>query len=463
MALQFTAPAWAQPAQIADLFRLSIPVAFSRMAIPVMSVTDVVVLGRMAQLEVPYITNGYIAVSVGLAIGLGLLQGIQVFTAELSGVGQQHNTGRVFRRGLWIGLALGVAFTLLNFVIARPIFETFGHHFGDKGFTPEVVEGAISVSIILGLGLVWHMVSAACSFYLEALRRPGIVTFVMYLGVVVNLVFDLALVAGWWGFPELGADGVAWATTGTRVFLSIALLICVILLTPGFRKSDRAPADEFRRQTSVGGGTAVANAAEYLGFNLTFTIATIIGIAAGTIYSLAIQPIFLSFMLFVGIGTATSVRVAEFYARRDWEGVKNASRLGVVSLIISGVVIGLFMYLFRTPMAEAMVMRDTGVGLNLAPVLSVAIGIAAIALIFDGLQAVASMALRAQDVVWLPTVIHTGSYFVIMLPAAWIFGVTMNGGAVGVMWGAVAGSVVAGVAQTVLLEIKNGAGRNPAP
>ena len=254
MAHRFKAPAWAQPAQVADLLRLSIPVAFSRMAVPVMSVTDVVVLGRMAQLEVPYIANGYLVVSVGLAVGIGLLQGIQVFTAELSGVGQQHNTGRVFRRGLWIGLLLGVIFTLVNLALARPVFTALG-------FSPEIVAGAVSASVILGWGLVWHMLSMACSFYLEALRRPGIVTVIMYAGVVVNLLFDLAFVAGWWGFPQLGADGVAWATTGTRIFLSLVLLGCVFAFTPGFRKSAPAPKNEWRRQNSVGAGSAVANAA----------------------------------------------------------------------------------------------------------------------------------------------------------------------------------------------------------
>jgi Na+-driven multidrug efflux pump len=41
---------------------------------------------------------------------------------------------------------------------------------------------------------------------------------------------------------------------------------------------------------------------------------------------------------------------------------------------------------------------------------------AGIITVFDGLQATASFALRAQGMVWLPSAIHLGSFFVVMLP-----------------------------------------------
>ena len=38
-------PAWARPSDIADLMRLSVPIAISRMAMMLMGVTDAIVLG----------------------------------------------------------------------------------------------------------------------------------------------------------------------------------------------------------------------------------------------------------------------------------------------------------------------------------------------------------------------------------------------------------------------------------
>ena len=84
-----------------------------------------------------------------------------------------------------------------------------------------------AVTRILAYGLIGHMISQACSYYLEALRRPLLVTIVMYVGVVINIFANLALVAGWWGFPQMGAEGVAWATTGTRWMIAAIMLIFV--------------------------------------------------------------------------------------------------------------------------------------------------------------------------------------------------------------------------------------------
>ena len=78
----------------------------------------------------------------------------------------------------------------------------------------------------------------------------------------------------------------------------------------------------------------------------------------------------------------------------------------------------------------------------------------ALATCFDGLQATASMALRAQDVVWAPTVLHIGSFFVLMLPLGYYLGLEQGRGAQGMLEAAAIALFVAGIAQVSLLEWK---------
>ena len=52
-------PAWARPADITDLLRLSIPIAFTRMSQMLMAVTDAIVLGQYAPGQLPYILNSW--------------------------------------------------------------------------------------------------------------------------------------------------------------------------------------------------------------------------------------------------------------------------------------------------------------------------------------------------------------------------------------------------------------------
>ena len=163
------------------------------------------------------------------------------------------------------------------------------------------------------------MISQACSYYLEALRRPLLVTIVMYVGVVINIFANLALVAGWWG-SRRWAPKALQATTGTRWMIAAIMLIFVAALTPGFRRSPPAAKGEARLQLEVGTGTAISNIAEWGGFNVTFIIATWVSIAANAVYGYSVQVMGVCFMFYLGIATATSVRVAEAIGRGNQEG-----------------------------------------------------------------------------------------------------------------------------------------------
>jgi MATE family multidrug resistance protein len=437
-------PPWARPRELLDLFRLAGPVAVSRASVMLMHLTDAVVLARHAPAEVPFVANGFLPIGVCLGFGMGLLMGVQVLAAELSGQGRAGDSGRVWRRGLAVAVGYGALVTALCLAVARPLFDALG-------FEPGLAAGAAEVAAILAFGLIGHMMTVCCSAYLEALRRPNIVTAIMMTGVVINLGFNLVLV------PQFGAAGVAWATTGTRYLLLLAFLVAIWRLTPGFAASARGPAGEFGRQNSVGLGAGVANVAEWGSFNLTFVIATWISLEAGTVYFLATQMIAVCFMLFMGLGTATSVRVAERHGRGDGVGVRDASRLGLAASFLAGLALGAALWLLREPVASlSLNASEAGSdGAALAPALAGLIGFAAFVALFDGLQGVASMALRAQGVIWTPTFIHVGSYMLVMLPLAWVLGVAMGRGAWGVMEGVFIASLLAGLAQSAVLEARS--------
>jgi MATE family multidrug resistance protein len=428
--------------EIADLFRLAAPVALSRASVMLMSLTDAIVLARYAPDELPYVLNGFLPLSVAMGFGIGLMLGVQVLTAELGGAGQSGESGRIFRRGVLLALLYGVAGAWLCHVIAEPLL-------GLIGFDPALTRATAACTTILALGLPGHMLSIAASFYLEALRRPNIVTFISLGGVLINLIFDLLLV------PTLGAEGVAWATTGSRWLMTIALIAAVIAFTPALRPSPPPPPGEALRQSRVGLGTGLANVAEWGSFNLTFAIATLVSLDAGTVYGLSVQLLGAVFMVYLGLGSATSVRVAEAVGRSDARGVIAASRLGVGATLVLAVVMGALLIMLRDPVAaiwlNAEVSED---GARLAPQLAAMLAALALITLFDGLQAVASMALRAQGVVWIPTVIHGVAYVVLMAPLAWFLALPAGGGVWGVFAGVTAATVLAGVCQIAVLEVR---------
>lgn len=458
--MSFKAPAWARPSDIVDLLRLSVPIAISRMSVMLMSVTDAVVLGQFAPGQLPYVLNSWLPIGVSIGLGLGLLLGTQVLTAELGGVLRENESGRIFRRGLWFAIALGAVLTLIIYLGAEALFRWLFIDMapdmdGLSDADPVVVaERTSSVTRIISLGLIGFMLSSLCSYYLEALRRPLLVTCVMYFGVVVNLIIDLALVAGWWGIAPMGAEGVAWATTGSRWALTLVMLLLCAVLTPAFRASPQGPVNEWKRQLSVGVGTAISNVAEWGGFNATFIIATWISLVANTVYGYTFQIIGVAFMFYLGIATATSVRVAEAYGRGNADEVRDAGRLGVAATLLTGLSMGCLFMLFGDGLARLLVKGDAVMdGVHLATAITSMLLLAAFVTVFDGLQAIASFAMRAQEIVWLPSLVHIASFFVLMIPACYWFGITQGYGAKGMMMGAALSCAVAGISQWILLEV----------
>lgn len=434
-------PIWARPGEMLDLVRLALPVALSRASFMLMSLTDAIVLARHAPGQLPQVLDAWLPNGVFMGFGLGLLMGVSVLSAELSGQGRAGETGRIFRRGLGVAVAYSIVATILVWCIAEPIFLAFQF---DAAFVSQVTE----TTRILGLGMLGHMVGSACQLYLEALRKPNIVTAVTMSAAALNLVSALILV------PHFGAVGVVWGTTLSRIYMMIVFLIVVWRVTPAFKAAPVGPHGEARRQNTVGLGTGLANIAEWGSFNMTFVIATLVSIDAGTVYGLAVQMMAVVFMVYLGLGTATSVRVAERFGRNDLKGVRDASRLGVAASILVGLAMAVALIVLRQPLAAVMLnTEDPAIGgARLAPQLELLLAAIAFVTIFDGLQGVGSMALRAQEIVWTPTAIHIGSYVVIMVPlCAWL-ALGAGLGVWGVYIGITLASVVAGSAQIVALE-----------
>lgn len=456
-------PAWARASEILDLLRLSGPIAISRLSWMLMGLTDAIVLGQVKgqEHELAFILNSWLPIGVTLGFGMGILLGVQVLTSELVGRGEEHLSGRIFRRGMGWAVLIGLGVTALVYFVAAPLFQLLFVQINPNenisaSMTPQqFADETALITQILSLSLLGFMISTVCSYYLESLRRPLIVTITSYLGVGVNLVIDLALVLGWWGMPQMGGEGVAWATVGSRWAITFALIGFVIWLTPALKPSEPGPEDEAKRQITVGGGTAISNVAEWGGFNLTYTIAAFVSVAVNAIYGYSVQVMGFCFMFFLGIGTATSVRVAEHVGRGDWQGVKDASRLGVAATFVLGTLLALLIYAFKDGVALLLVNSEASIdGTMLAPAIAAMLIYAALATTFDGLQATASMALRAQGVVWLPSAIHIASFFALMIPLCYIMAVTMDRGVQGMMEAITITLLVAGGLQWGLLEWK---------
>lgn len=423
-------------ADLISLLTLAGPVVIARLGIMSMGLCDALVVGNYSARQLGYHALAWAPTSVVLTMAVGLLAGVQVMTARRIGEGRMDLTGAVLRRGLVYGFWIGLASAAV-LLIAGPGFMHV------LGLSKDLADGATPPLIVFSLSLPGYTLSVAASFWLEGLGRPGPAAWAMWAANLVNLAIDLVLVPGTFGLPALGAVGGAWATTGARTFLALAVLGYIARM-PQARalgvfdrpQPDRAGATEQRR---IGYGAGVSNFFEVAAFASLNIIAGWIGALAVAAWTIVLNVAAIVFMVPLGLATAAAVLVGRYYGARDNAGV---ARAGAVTFAVT-LSFGLLVSLLIWPSAGLIVHGYT----RDAAAVALAVPALLLSCVFfppDALQVVTAQALRARGDVWVPTMTHLTSYILVMMPLAWFLAIPRGLGLVGVVWAVIAASFLSG-------------------
>jgi MATE family multidrug resistance protein len=385
---------------VADLLRLAGPVALARLGIIGMALADVIVVGQLAPDELPHQALGWAPTAVFLVAAIGLLQGVQVWAARSLGEKNPQGAGVALRRGLVLALVAGLVSAGLMWLGGEHLFTAFG-------IAEDLAAPSTPVMMILSLSIPLHLLYIAGTYFLEAIKKPGVSTVVMWLANGVNLGLNLLWV------PEHGAIGSAWATVGARVFLAGVLLICIFLLKDGVafgvRKSKGVKGHGYGALLAVGAAAAVSQAVEAGAFSAMTVIAGRISAEVVAAYQILLNLMAFVFMIALGLAAATAVLVSEAIGRKapleagraGWTGIW----LNAIGMVIAAVAILFFAKeIGRAYTADA----------SLAAIIASLMWVCALVLTPDGTQVVTASALRARSDNWFPTFSHILAYAVVM-------------------------------------------------
>jgi len=162
-------------------------------------------------------------------------------------------------------------------------------------------------------------------------------------------------------------------------------------------------------------------------------------------HQIALQTVSMTYMMPLGISSAAAVRVGQAIGRGDREGMARAgwTALGLGAAVMSCAAIALLVF----PYWIARLFTPEPVVIAAGMVL---LRIAAIFQLFDGLQVVATGALRGARDTRTPMICHFTGYWVIGLPLGALLCFRFGMGAPGLWIGLSAGLIAIGV---VLVEV----------
>jgi MATE family multidrug resistance protein len=257
---------------------------------------------------------------------------------------------------------------------------------------------------------------------------------------LLNILLNWIFVWGHLGAPALGAVGSALATAGVRFAMMLALVAYVWSMADharfGVRRRRPFRWADGAAQRRIGYGAAIGIGVETTAFGGLTILAGWIGVLALAALSLVFNVVATTFMVALGLASATGVRVGIAAGRGDAQGSARAGWTGLAAVTTVMAFLGVVLALVPDLIA--------GFYTQDAALLAVAVPLVALCaflLVPDGGQVVMAHALRGRGDNLAPTLLHVCSYLLLMLPLSWALAFPGGRGTAGLWEGAIVASV----------------------
>ncbi len=401
---------------------IAIPLAFAELGWMSMYVVDNVMVGHL-----PDSAIAIGAASVGGALfwgfaifGIGLMSGLDTLISHAYGAKNLSEARRLLASGLTLALLLSPP--IAGCILAlTPLL-------GVLGVEPAIRAPAIGFLRILVWSIPMLLVYTTFRRYLQGIHYVRPVTLALITSNLVNIFGNWLLIYGHWGAPALGIRGSALSTVIARIYLAAALVLAVRLRDPAAFHDLRPDWNRIVALVRLGLPAALTIGFEVGVFNATTALIATLDPVSLAAHTIAMSTASVTFMVPLGISSAAAVSVGRALGAGNRRRAVDAGWMALAMAFGFEVLSALAFFLLPREIARAFT-RDPHV-------ISLAISLLAIAgvfQIFDGLQTVASGALRGMGNTRTPMIWNLVCYWVIALPLGCWFGFVLHWGAVG-LW-----------------------------
>ena len=403
---------------------------------------DVVMVGRLGPEALASVALGNATFLFFLLVCVGVLTAVGPLVSQAFGAGTYDPIGRSVRQGLWLAAALALPIGLLLWSIG-PVWILMHQDPHTVAIAQEYIR-----AVVWGfVPFLWFIVFRN---FVEAVSRPWPVTAIIVCSIGLNIVANAALMFGHFGMPALGVVGTGWATAIVYWFQFVAL-VGYVLSRPRFRafrlfhRLARIDLQYLREILHIGLPIGGIYGLEVAFFASTAFLAGTLGHTTLAAHQLAIQCAAFTFMIPLGIGIATSVRVGHAVGRQDLIGARWAGQLGIGLSVLVMTMAAVVFWIAPRPIVSLFLDLGEAANTETAMLAVKLLGIAAVFQIFDGMQVSASGALRGMKDTRIPMMLCFIAYWVVGLPASAALGYAAGWGVQGFWAGLVLGLAVAAV------------------
>jgi multidrug resistance protein, MATE family len=395
--------------------RLALPLVLAELGWMSMAIVDTMMVGRLpnSAVAIAAVSLGGILVNVLGFFGGGLLIGLDTMVSQAFGAGQREDCHRSLVHGIYLSLALAP-------MLMAPIWF-FEPLLRAARIAPDVIALAVPYSKALAWGTLPLLLYFAVRRCMQAMNLVRPIAFALITANLINAGGNMILIYGKLGAPAMGAVGSGWSTSWARIYLSGVLVGYLLWYdrrhrTRLLRTPIQPELGRIRRLIALGLPAALQITLEVGVFALVTALIGRLGAVSLASHQIALNTVSLTYMVPLGVASAAAVRVGQAMGRKDPQAAADAGGtaifLGAAFMTCMCVVLLVFpQWIARAYTPDPAIIRST-----------IALLAAGAAFqLFDGLQTVATGALRGLGDTRTPMLCHFTAYWIIGLPlGAWL-------------------------------------------
>ena len=403
--------------------RVAFPVMLTQLGAAMVAFFDSVMVGHYGTADLAAVSFSNAIFFTVMVFSMGAVMGITPLVGHVHGrlekllqIGTMDDEISHKHAQITSYLANGLVFTGLMCVLSLVLLAPCIPYLDRFGQEPSVVACARPYYLLIVLSIIPFLLFCFFKQFLEGLGNTW-VAMVITLGCnLLNIFLNWVFIFGHWGFAAMGAEGAGWATLIARLLMPFCFLAAMLCKAEWRRyvtavRMRLMERKEVEHLTAIGTPIGLQSFAEAFLFTASFIIIGWISKEALAAHHIANQMADLTFMLALGIGSATTIRVSHQLGKGDLHAVRMASRASVHLCLLMNT-IGAAIMIFGRNAIPYIFTNDAEV----VPIASTLLVIAGTLQYSDGLQCIGAAMLRGIQDVRVPMRIALFAYLLVALP-----------------------------------------------
>ena len=420
--------------------KVAFPVMLSQFGAAMVGLADSIMVGHYGTTDLAAVSFSNALFFTVMVFAMGAVMGITPLVGHVHGrleklleqgtteeeIAHKHEQIASYLANGLVFMALMCLFSLALLAPCIPFLDSFGQE-------PEVASCARTYYILIVLSIVPFLLFCFSKQFLEGLGNT-FVAMVITIGCnLLNIFLNWLFIFGHWGCQPMGATGAGVASLIARTLMPICFIIAM-LCKADWRQYITAmrarliTRREVEHLLAIGTPIGLQSFAEAFLFTASFVIIGWINKEALAAHHIANQMADLTFMLALGIGSATTIRVSHQLGKGDLHAVRMASNASIHLCLLMNT-IGAAIMIFGRNYIPYIFTNDPEV----VPIASTLLIIAGTLQYADGLQCIGAAMLRGIQDVRVPMQIALFAYIGVALPLGLLLTFPLGLGAKG-MW-----------------------------